>query len=112
MFELLISFTLLMNAERAVPLMPDLVLTERAAKRAEYLCTNNQFSHDGWIQSFKGLKVSWVGENLARGFATPQLAHQALMKSPTHKANIVKLPHKKMGVAKGKCGVIVQLFSN
>jgi uncharacterized protein YkwD len=112
MIETLIAFTLLMNAERATPLKPDLVLTERAAIRAEYLCVNKQWSHDGWMTSFKGLKVKIAGENLARKFTSNEAAHKALMQSRLHRGNIVNPYHEKIGVAKGSCGVLVQLFSN
>ena len=115
MIELLLAFALLINAERPVDLKPDATLTVRAYVRAYELCEKNQFSHDGWVKSFEGLKhdgPNYMGENLAKGFNSPSEAHKALMASPTHKANIEKPEYTKLGVAEGSCGVTVFLFSN
>jgi uncharacterized protein YkwD len=111
MIELLIGFTLLINAERPVDLQPDIVLTIRAEERAQFLCESGQWSHDGWQESFTGLPVSIYGENLARNFGSRETAHQALMQSPTHKANILHPYYTKVGVGE-ECGIYVFLFSN
>lgn len=112
MIETLLAFVLLINAERAVPLQPDAVLTVRAYVRAYQLCEKNQWSHDGWIESFNGLSYTHAGENLAKGFSDNTKAHKALMASKTHKDNILNPNYSKVGVAKGSCGIVVELFSN
>lgn len=112
MIETLIAFTLLINAERNVDLKPDILLTIKAAERAEYLCTNKQWSHAGWMKSFEGLSYTYAGENLAKDFPSEKKAHEALMASPSHKNNIMSPFYSKLGVATGKCGITVQLFSN
>lgn len=110
MIELLIAVTILVNSERTTPLVPDLTLTQRAQVRAEYLCAHNQWSHDGWTGSFKGLNYNYLGENLAKNFSNEKEAHKALMNSPTHKANIVNTHYQKIGVGKS-CGIEVELFA-
>lgn len=109
--ETLVAFTILVNSNRATstPVTPDYVLSQRAQVRAETLCKTGQWSHDGWEKSFEGLPGGYIGENLARGFATPKEAHEALMKSPMHKANIVDKNFKKIGIG-ASCGIIVELF--
>lgn len=110
MFELL----MLINTVRLQPLQSDPVLTERAEERAEFLCGNQQWSHDGWRDSFKDLPYKHYGENLARGFKNAKQTHKALMASPTHKANIVNKNYTKIGIGKEKCGkktIVVQLFA-
>ncbi len=112
MIETLIAFTLLINAERIVDVKPDILLTIKAAERAELLCTTGQWSHAGWLKSFEGLSYTYAGENLAKDFPTAQRAHKALMASPTHRDNILNPHYSKVGVAKGSCGIYVELFSN
>ena len=112
MISTLIAFTLLINQERPIDLQPDIMLTIRAYERAEDLCAKQQWSHEGWESSFNGLKWSHIGENLARGFDTPEAAHTALMASPSHKANILSPFYTKVGVAEGSCGKIVFLYSD
>lgn len=112
MIETLIAFTLLINAERAVDLKPDILLTIRAHERAEQLCATNQWSHEGWMKSFEGLSYTYAGENLAKDFPSAHKAHEALMASKTHKDNILNPFYSKVGVAKGGCGIYVELFSN
>lgn len=110
MIELLIALTIFVNAQRATPLVPDIDLSKRAEIRADYLCENKQWSHQGWLDSFQGMQYKVAGENLAKGFRTPESAGKAWMNSPTHKNNIIKPTYTHMGVAKGDCGIIVQLF--
>lgn len=108
----MIELLFLINSIRSQPLTLDPVLTERAELRAETLCKTGQFSHAGWQASFAGIPYTAAGENLARGFATNRATHKALVASPTHKANLVKKTYSRVGLAKGKCGVVVQLFAN
>lgn len=112
MIATLIAFTLLINAERPQPLQPDIMLTIRAYERAEDLCAKQQWSHENWHHSFRGLKWKHIGENLAKDFTTPEAAHKALMASPTHYANITSVFYEKVGVATGSCNITVILFSD
>src|SRR4051794_38870221 len=66
MISTLIAFVVLMNAVRTNPVVPDLELSHRAQARAAGLCASHQWSHDGWKDSFKGLKYKYAGENLAK----------------------------------------------
>jgi uncharacterized protein YkwD len=46
---------------------------------------------------------SWiVGENLAWGWETPWHAFQGLMRSPTHRANILRRSFRELGVWQGR----------
>ena len=111
----MLEMLLLINAERAQPLVLDPVLSEIATERAEYLC-NRPFSHDGWVSFIQDVHYTHAGENLAKGFKTDRKAHKALMKSPTHKANIVNPWYKEVGIGKAACGkkpdIIVELFTS
>lgn len=111
MLEALIGILLLTNAERAQPVHYDMNLTVRAAVRANELCMSNQWSHDHWEDSFKGLQWHYAGENLSRRYSSDTEAFKALMLSPAHKANIVNSHYTKMGVWKA-CDITVYLFSD
>lgn len=104
---------MLLNASRIVagdmPLIEDATLNARAQIRAEVLCSTKQFSHAGWQASFAGLEYKWAGENLAKGFADATSTHQALMSSPTHRANILKKEYKEIGIGEA-CGIEVEMF--
>lgn len=106
---------MLINLERTKPLVLDPILSEIATERAEYLC-DKPFSHDGWIYFIKDVSYSQAGENLAKGFKTDKKAHKALMKSPTHKANIINPWYKKVGIGRATCGkkpdITVELFTS
>ena len=110
MFELL----LLINAERAKPLVLDPVLSEIAIERAEYLC-NTPFMHGNWTICLDGVEYKVAGENLAKGFKSVKKAHKAWMKSPSHRANIVKEKYTNFGFGKADCGkkkdIYVELFT-
>lgn len=105
-------FTLLffMNLVRAQPLIESPILDARAQIRAEQLCTDHQWSHAGWLDSFSGLKYSKVGENLDKDFATPLDAFNALMQSPEHKSNIVDPKYTEVGIGHGSCKLDAVLF--
>jgi uncharacterized protein YkwD len=111
--DIAIGLLMLINASRAEVGVPKLieskVLTVRAEARADVLCARNQWSHEGWRDSFKGLKYTYAGENLAKGFDGATSTHKGLMASPTHKANILKKQYKEVGVGEA-CGVTVELF--
>lgn len=105
---------MLINAERVQPLTYDPILAERAELRADFLCKSGQWSHDGWKASFSGLGGKLWGENLAKDFGNDTATHKALMKSPTHRANIVKEKYHRVGIGKSSCrgkNITVELFS-
>lgn len=104
----LITYVLLANAVRSTPLVPNLELSERAQVRAEYLCTQGQWSHENWRASFTE-NERFIGENLAKGNNTPQEIQDAWMNSPTHEANIMNPSYAEMGIGKA-CDITVQLF--
>ncbi len=107
----LIALYMMINSERSTYLTLDPVLSNRAELRAEYLCAHNQWSHDGWLTSFKGIEASYEGENLAKGFKDATSTNQALMASPTHKGNIVNWHYWKVGLGQA-CGITVELFKS
>lgn len=110
----MLEILMLINAERVKPLQIDPVLSEIATERAEYLC-NKPFSHDGWITWFEDIEYKVAGENLAKGFKSVKKAHKAWMKSPSHKANVIKERYTKLGFGTADCGkkkdIYVELFT-
>lgn len=102
----MLELLLLINSTRITPLSQDRVLNEIATVRAVHLC-DHEFSHKGWLNY--GSTFLYRGENLAKGFSTFKDAHEALMKSPTHKNNIVSSNYQKIGIAY-HCGILVEEF--
>lgn len=100
---------MMINAERTVPLQMDATLSYNAQYRAELLCSQKFFSHDYWQSSFYYLKPRYIGENLARDFKDATSTNDALMASPTHRANIVNTKYTKIGIGQS-CGNVVELF--
>ena len=105
----MIELIVLTMLARPTPILIDWELMARAQTRAEYLCEHDQWSHDGWKDSFEGI-AGVHGENLAKDFTSVKKAHAALMDSPTHKQNILDPEFHSIGVGKS-CGIYVQLFS-
>ena len=107
------ALVLLLNAARAdVPLPAfheDPILSGRAQQRAEFLCANHQFSHDGYQAAFRGSPYGWTGENLALGHQEPRAVHGQLMSSPGHRANILKREFRAVGIGHA-CTITVELF--
>lgn len=111
---MILTVLLLMNLMRTQPLVEDKLLDQRAQARAEYLCEHHQWSHEGWLQSFEGLPLTYQalkGENLARNFKTPKQEFKALMQSPPHEANIVKKGYSRIGIGHA-CDINVYLFAS
>src|SRR5471032_3539368 len=96
------ALVVLMNASRAQAhvgaFTEDPALTARAQVRAERMCANHQFSHDGYDQAFNGLRYRSMGENLAMGNQDPRRVHDQLMNSPGHRANILKPAFRAVGI--------------
>ena len=107
------ALVMLMNAARAdvhVPaLAEDPILSGRAQQRAETLCANHQFSHDGYQAAFRGSPYGWTGENLAMGNHEPRAVHAQLMNSPGHRANILKPQFRAVGIGHA-CNITVENF--
>jgi uncharacterized protein YkwD len=100
----------LISALHGVPFEHDAILTERAEARAEYLCESGQWSHDHWLESFDGIRYSWAGENLAKGYTDPVEVVMAWVRSPAHFTTIINKNFTHAGIGIGSCGVIVNLF--
>lgn len=111
---------LLVNGERKKAGLPallyDSALTSAARKHAEDMLARGYFSHNTPegitpFQRLRAAKISYrfAGENLA--FApTVSKAHEELMLSPGHRANILNRQYKKAGIAvmhSGASGIIV-----
>lgn len=109
------------NSERkktgVAPVAESKVLAQKARARAKELCDKKQWSHEGWLNAFKGTTYKTQGENLAKGYKSDSQAHKALMNSITHKANILNSNFKNVGISKYKCktgkkseDIVVELF--
>ena len=86
----------------------DVELNIMAQTRAEQLC-GKELSHKGWTRVFRGSRRAHIGENLARGYNTPQGALVALEASPAHLRNLQGFDRFGVGYA---CNTYVQLFSD
>ena len=110
---LLTTLILLMNASRAdvqmPPLREDPILQSRAQARAETLCANRHFSHDGYREAYRGLAYRTSGENLAKGHRDARSIHAQLMASPGHRANILRREYTTVGIGSA-CDITVELF--
>ena len=88
------------------PLSINKKLTEAAEKKAKHMFEFQYFDHNGpdgstpwdFIKAEK-YKYRYAGENLAIQFKDVESAHKALMKSPSHKDNILNENYKDIGVA-------------
>lgn len=103
----------LVNGERAkhglAPLKADLQLTKLARMKSQDMISHNYFSHNSptygspfqMMQRY-GVSYKTAGENIA-GNGSVASAHQALMNSPGHRANILKsgFTHVGIGVVSG-----------
>jgi uncharacterized protein YkwD len=109
------------------PLLPNKILDQAAALRADDLFDNQYFEHDspdGKSASdlVKNLDYGYllIGENLALGnFTDEQEIVSAWMESPGHRANILNGKYKELGVAikEGifdgeRVTIAVQIFAN
>ena len=107
------ALLMLLNASRADVQLPafreDPTLSGRAQQRAETMCANRQFSHDGYQAAFRGSPYNRMGENLAMGHQEPRAVHSQLMNSPGHRANILKRDFRAVGIGHA-CTITVELF--
>jgi len=99
------------------------LLTEAAQLKANDMAEKGYFSHvtpDGkqpWhFVNLSGYDYEVAGENLAVNFVDSKDVHRAWMKSPTHKANILRKDFTEVGIAtangkyKGKDVIFVAQF--
>lgn len=89
-------------------------LTAAAQKHAQWMADSNVMSHNEGRSSVadrvKAVGYSWsyVGENIAQGYPTPDIVFQNWMNSPGHRANILNRNYKDVGfgIAKDVNGTI------
>lgn len=100
----------LVNQERAkaglAALKPDSLLNKVALDKAKDMYANNYFDHNSPtygspfdMMKAYGVTYSYAGENIAMGQRTPAEVMTAWMNSAGHKANILNVNYKKIGVA-------------
>lgn len=111
----------LVNAERAKAGLPalqvDLRLVATARVKSQDMITYNYFSHDSARlgSPFDQMKAAGItyrtaGENIA-GNRTVAGAHQSLMNSPGHRANILSTKFTKIGIGIMKGGPYGMMFT-
>jgi uncharacterized protein YkwD len=99
----------LINEERAkeglAPLAIQSQLTTAARLHSADMACNNFFSHTGSDGSSSSLRVarqgyigSYIGENIAAGYSTPESTVNAWMNSSGHRANILNVNYIELGV--------------
>jgi hypothetical protein len=100
----------LVNQERTKdglnPLTQSSELTSAATAKGTDMFANDYWAHISptgttpWEFITKsGYQYTYAGENLAKSFSTAQDVVDAWMKSPSHKANILKPEYKEIGIA-------------
>lgn len=106
-YNQMIEFTNKTRIEEGVPpLEVNDFLNQAAYNKAQDMLLNQYFAHntpDGkrpwqWIDK-KEYDYTNAGENLAMNFTSAEVAHLALLKSKSHKKNIVNPKFKDIGVA-------------
>jgi hypothetical protein len=84
------------------------ILDQIAADKLEDMVSNNYFAHTSprginpwfWYEK-NNYDYKYAGENLAINFIRVEDQHEAWMKSPTHKKNILNSNYKEVGIAVG-----------
>ncbi len=86
-------------------------LARAAQGHANEMCAHNYVSHtslDGRTMKDRidaqHVKYTAIGENIAQGTDTPQETHNAWMKSPHHRDNILREEFHRIGVGHTVCG--------
>lgn len=88
------------------PLVENQSLATYARIKGQDMIDRNYFAHDTpegkrpweWIDR-SDYDYVYAGENLAMDFVTAEVVHQAFMKSPSHRRNILNDKYKEIGVA-------------
>ena len=99
----------LVNAERTArglsPLTVDWQLARVARYKSQDMRENRYFSHTSPVygspfQMIKSFGISYrsAGENIAKGYKTPEAVVNGWMNSPGHRANILNASFTKIGV--------------
>lgn len=115
----------LVNVEREKAGFKPVTILDELEKAADLraLEININFSHtrpggESWNTVFAkfDLKYTFAGENLAKGFKTPEAVMKAWMNSPGHKANILNPKFANIGIgyfkdASGKINLAQILFT-
>ena len=97
--------------EYPVKIDPDLTL--QAQVRAEQLCDDKQWSHDGYTDYFQGTGTLVAGENLAKQWHSTYKAINAWILSPSHYKNMIDTRFKVVGVGEDtRCDLIVLFFAD
>ena len=103
------SILALANNERAErglgTLTMDARLAAAAQKKADDMATRGYFSHTSpqgkkWWDfiTASGYRYFTAGENLAQGFSDADTLNSAWMRSPSHRANILKSRYTRIGI--------------
>jgi uncharacterized protein YkwD len=109
--DFIATLTILTNQARAKPLLQSAPLDKAAQVRADQTCID--FSHAKFHDVVPMINASYIGENLAKDFSTPQAIQTAFMASPKHKENITNPIFKFIGIAEAKlCNNYAFIFSN
>lgn len=101
---------LLTNQKRQEQNLPPVVLNDQLSQaallKAQDMFAQNFWAHnapDGTTPWFyfkkKGYEYAYAGENLARGFTSPESVINAWMASPTHRDNMLSSRYKDIGFA-------------
>ncbi len=87
------------------PLQVNLKLANIAQAHSEDMAVHDYFSHTGLDNSSpgdrakaSGYQYSYVGENIAAGYTTPEQFVQGFMNSPEHRANILNPNYHDIGI--------------
>jgi uncharacterized protein YkwD len=96
----------------------DECLSRKAFMRAKAMVENGTFAHKdpktgrnpAWAMVTQCHRVRYAGENLAKGRESAEVIHQALMRSPSHRANVISSKYRFLGIGCYE-QVCVQLFA-
>ncbi|SHM19986.1 uncharacterized protein, YkwD family [Caldanaerovirga acetigignens] len=111
----------LVNAERTKaglkPLQIDMRLVELARKKSKDMILNNYFGHTSPVygtpfdmMKSAGITYKYAGENLA-GAPNVFKAHEGLMNSPGHRANILSPNYNRIGIGVVEGGPYGKMFT-
>lgn len=78
----------------------DTHLARFAAARSAAMADDRRLSHEGWERGLRkaGLADDALGENVAYNYVTPKAVMEGWMRSPGHRANILRPAFKRIGV--------------
>lgn len=115
--RMLALLNLARRAAKLAPVLPDAELRVMALAHSSDMVEQHFFGHVSPTTGAPedrarsaGLLVSIVGENVAAA-ATPEVAHEGLMSSPGHRANMLRaeFTHVGIGATKNENGLVVTL---